>query len=82
MGDMKPFNEDQSAKMLGCSVALLRKWRLFSEGPAYCKIGRLVRYRLEDPTTQATTGASGVATATNRRVGNRTSRGPRRWLLR
>ena len=28
----------------------MRKWRLFDEGPAYCKIGRLVRYRLEDLT--------------------------------
>lgn len=42
------LNEEQSAKVLGCSVALLRKWRLFREGPSYVKIGRLVRYRQED----------------------------------
>jgi predicted DNA-binding transcriptional regulator AlpA len=48
MEEMKLLNEDQSAKMLGCSAALLRKWRLFREGPSYVKIGRLVRYRLED----------------------------------
>lgn len=42
------FNEDQAANLLGCSVALLRKWRLFGEGPAYCKVGRLVRYRQID----------------------------------
>lgn len=42
------FNETQAAEVLGCSVALLRKWRLFGEGPAYVKIGRLVRYRQED----------------------------------
>jgi hypothetical protein len=51
MEDMKLFNEVQSAKMLGCSVALMRKWRLFSDGPSYVKIGRLVRYRLEDLNT-------------------------------
>jgi hypothetical protein len=42
------FNERAAANVLSCSVALLRKWRLFDEGPAYCKIGRLVRYRQED----------------------------------
>jgi hypothetical protein len=45
---MNMFDERAAAKMLGCSVALMRKWRLFGEGPAYCKIGRLVRYRHED----------------------------------
>jgi hypothetical protein len=42
------FNERDAARVISCSVALLRKWRLFDEGPAYCKIGRLVRYRQED----------------------------------
>ncbi len=42
------FDERLAADVLSCSVALLRKWRLFDEGPAYCKIGRLVRYRQED----------------------------------
>jgi hypothetical protein len=42
------YDEKQAAKMISCSVALLRKFRLFGEGPAYCKIGRLVRYRQED----------------------------------
>jgi hypothetical protein len=42
------FNERDAAKVISCSVALLRKWRLFDEGPAYCKIGRLVRYRQKD----------------------------------
>ena len=42
------FDERSAANVLSCSVALLRKWRLFHEGPAYCKIGRLVRYRQED----------------------------------
>jgi Helix-turn-helix domain len=42
------FDEQSAANVLSCSVALLRKWRLSKEGPAYCKIGRLVRYRQTD----------------------------------
>lgn len=42
------FDERQAAKVIACSVGLLRRWRLFGEGPAYCKIGRLVRYRQDD----------------------------------
>jgi hypothetical protein len=37
--------EQEAAEMLGCSVAALRKWRLLgNSGPAYVKVGRLVRY--------------------------------------
>jgi predicted DNA-binding transcriptional regulator AlpA len=42
------MNEQEAAAMVGCSVALLRKWRLFREGPSYVKIGRLVRYSQTD----------------------------------
>jgi len=42
------YDEREAAKIISCSVALLRKWRLFDQGPSYCKIGRLVRYRLDD----------------------------------
>lgn len=38
------LDERAAAQTLGCSTALLRKMRLFKTGPAYCKIGRLVRY--------------------------------------
>jgi hypothetical protein len=38
------LDEREAATVLSCSVALLRKWRLFGDGPAYCKVGRLVRY--------------------------------------
>jgi hypothetical protein len=34
--------------MLGCSIALMRKMRLFGSGPAYSKVGRLVRYAEAD----------------------------------
>jgi hypothetical protein len=37
-------NEQQAAEVLGCTVSALRKWRLLGKGPAYRKIGRLVRY--------------------------------------
>jgi hypothetical protein len=47
-GNPNLFDENRAAEILGCSVALVRKWRLFGEGPAYCKIGRLVRYSHED----------------------------------
>jgi hypothetical protein len=38
------IDERDAAKALCCSVAALRKWRLQGKGPAYCRIGRLVRY--------------------------------------
>ena len=42
---MELLDEKNAARMLGCSVGLLRKWRQSGEGPAYCRLGRLVRYR-------------------------------------
>jgi hypothetical protein len=50
MNNLNVLNEREAAAVVGCSVALLRKWRLFGEGPVYCKIGRLVRYRQDDLT--------------------------------
>ena len=48
---MSLLNEKQAATYLKCSVGLMRKWRLFGHGPAYCRIGRLVRYREADLAT-------------------------------
>jgi hypothetical protein len=45
---MQLLNEKDAAQVLGCSAGLLRKWRQSGEGPAFCKIGRLVRYRADD----------------------------------
>jgi hypothetical protein len=42
------FNEKQAAEQLGCSVAAMQKWRLLGKGPAFCKVGRLVRYAEAD----------------------------------
>jgi len=42
------MNEREAALLLNCSVAFLRRCRLFRTGPAFAKVGRLVRYRMED----------------------------------
>ena len=44
------LNEKEAAQYLGCSVGLMRKWRLFGQGPRVHKIGRLVRYTQADLT--------------------------------
>ena len=46
---MEPLvDENVAAEIIGCSVALMRKWRSLRTGPAYVKVGRLVRYRRAD----------------------------------
>ena len=40
--------EQQAAEMLGCTVSATRKWRLLGKVPAFCKVGRLVRYAEAD----------------------------------
>lgn len=42
------FNEQATAEFLGLTLASLRKWRWERKGPAYVKVGRLVRYRKAD----------------------------------
>ncbi len=41
---MKICDEREAAKLLGCSVALLRRMRREGRGPQFTRIGRLVRY--------------------------------------
>jgi hypothetical protein len=58
--DLNPdrlLDEREAAQILCCSVALLRKMRLFATGPSYCKIGRLVR------TPSATSPPTSIAAA-------------------
>jgi hypothetical protein len=38
------FTEKEASQYLKCSIGLLRKWRQLGEGPAYAKMGRLIRY--------------------------------------
>jgi hypothetical protein len=42
------LDEKEAAVVLNCSVAFLRRCRLFRTGPRFAKIGRLVRYRTQD----------------------------------
>lgn len=42
------LNEREAATLLNCSVAFMRRCRLLSRGPAFVKIGRNVRYRMQD----------------------------------
>jgi predicted DNA-binding transcriptional regulator AlpA len=42
------LNEFDVARVMGLSVASVRRWRLFKQGPKYMKIGSALRYRPED----------------------------------
>ena len=42
------FTEHDVARITGLSVASVRRWRLFRQGPKYLKIGAAVRYKPED----------------------------------
>lgn len=42
------LNEHDVARITGLSIASVRRWRLFRQGPKYLKIGAAVRYRTED----------------------------------
>ena len=41
-------DDNQAADELGVAVQTLRNWRSNRRGPAYLKLGRSVRYRVED----------------------------------
>ena len=43
------LTENDVARITGLSVATIRRWRLFKQGPRYLKVsGAAVRYRPED----------------------------------
>jgi excisionase family DNA binding protein len=42
------MTEQEVAKRLNVSLASVRRWRLEKRGPAFVKVGALVRYRPED----------------------------------
>ena len=42
------LNEYQVAETLAVSVATVRRWRTFGQGPKFLKLGASVRYRPED----------------------------------
>ena len=47
------MTETELAKRLNVSLASVRRWRLERRGPAFVKVGALVRYRPEDLDTWA-----------------------------
>lgn len=48
MLDKHLLNEHEASQLLSCSPALLRKMRLLHRGPAFCRIGRLIRYQFAE----------------------------------
>jgi len=44
VNEYKPLKETEAAERFRCKVSTLRKWRTLGNGPAYIKVGRLVRY--------------------------------------
>lgn len=42
------MTEHEVSKRLNVSVASLRRWRLLRRGPAFLKVGSLVRYQPEE----------------------------------
>jgi len=49
--DIKPvtvMTVKQAAEHLGLAVSTLNKWRCHGGGPVFIKMGRAVRYRVED----------------------------------
>ena len=55
------MRETEVAKRLNVSLASIRRWRLERRGPAFVKVGALVRYRpeeLDDWLSELPTGGS------------------------
>jgi hypothetical protein len=42
------LNEKQVSEIYGWPLPTLRNWRFLGRGPAYCKVGKSVRYNLTD----------------------------------
>jgi hypothetical protein len=42
------FNDIQAAAYLGLAPQTLRNMRFYGRGPAYCKMGRRIVYRMAD----------------------------------
>jgi predicted DNA-binding transcriptional regulator AlpA len=42
------LDDVQAGEYVGVSASTLRKWRIRGVGPRWCKLGRMVRYRIAD----------------------------------
>ena len=45
---IQSLDERQASKVLGMAVQTLRNWRHQRRGPVYVKLGRSVRYQMDD----------------------------------
>ena len=45
---VQAVDEKRAARFLGVAVQTMRNWRHQRRGPAYVKMGRSVRYQVED----------------------------------
>lgn len=48
MASTKPMTTKEAAMWLGLKSNTLEVWRVYGKGPKFLKMGRAVRYRLED----------------------------------
>lgn len=46
--NVSAVDEKRAARFLGVAVQTMRNWRHQRRGPAYVKMGRSVRYQVED----------------------------------
>jgi len=58
------MTEQQVSERLNVSLSSLRRWRLLRRGPAFLKVGSLVRYRPEDLEAWLTSRPTGGSRAT------------------
>lgn len=59
------LNDREVARIIGVSVASIRRWRLLRQGPRYLKIGAAVRYKPEDLTAWLESRPTGGGSASN-----------------
>jgi hypothetical protein len=43
-----PVDETGAAQLIGCAPRTLANWRSQHRGPRFIRVGRLIRYRVED----------------------------------
>ena len=46
--NMQLHTEQETAQLLACTVAALRRWRRERRGPRFVRLGRLIRYSESD----------------------------------
>jgi hypothetical protein len=65
------IREIDAARMIGVSVAALRRWRRERRGPAFVKLERCIRYRVTDLVQFLDDNAVGVAQPASASVSER-----------